>query len=323
MYDYQLYNMSAEDRWAYPTIWLPLYLRDHEDIERSYQWCFRAKKLPIPCEMPDAKTQLNHILSERFDSIHNTFESIPTIASDQIAPKGAAEDGFISYIQKNSRLKVYTNTRIQHTFYEWDSLLERHTVKKGEGFRGYYYPDLLVVDDTSKLVFDIEIDEPYSLVDGKPLHILWAEDLLNPDPYDNPDDRRNEYMVMYRVVVIRFAEEQVIKYPSKCLGLINEFIRLVVSSNGSSNIEYSHLFDGWSEDMLVERWTEDEAYEMAYNKYRDTYLNLPPANKATYTPKEGGISVDALTKAFEEAMRKMSHLPEGLKWGVPPQNDNH
>lgn len=324
MFDNLICNVSKDDRWTYPSVWVPEYLRRSSDIVASYEICFRANRLPIPSTLPDSKTQLDHILLTAQESAVNLFKTVAIGSGIQMPPKGAAEARFMDYIQKNSSFKVLGSTRVKQYFLNWNKREEGFTVKTGDSFRDYYYPDMILVDEDSKLVFDIEIDEPYSLVDGKPHHVLWFEDGIEPNPYDNPDEVRNEYISQHRVVVVRFAEEQVVRYPAKCLVLINEVIRLVTENDGSHDIDYSHIFDSWSEDMFKERWTEDEASIMAYNKYRDSYLNLQTAQDATYTPREGGISVASLTKALEAALANMPKQQKAIDWNTPyhpPQND--
>ena len=43
----------------------------------------------------------------------------------------------------------------------------------------YYYPDFTFICDETRLHIDIEIDEPYSLPDKKPIHYVGIDEWQN------------------------------------------------------------------------------------------------------------------------------------------------
>ena len=124
---------------------------------------------------------------------------------------------------------------------------------------GYYYPDIVIV--TQGIFIDIEIDEPYSEEDGTPIH--YFESLSgNPVSIDN---RRNKVLSTAGWEIIRFAEEQVVNYPSECIACIKEVIESILTGGAHAPFITSKI--------VVKKWSEGQASYYALNKYRDTYLH--------------------------------------------------
>lgn len=111
-----------------------------------------------------------------------------------------------------------------------------------------FVPDAAYVDPLSGLCIDIEIDEPYSLPDGEPIHYVGSL-----------DEYRNSFFSGKGWFVIRFAEEQVAKYPEECIQYIVGFISQL--SLGTRPM-FSHP---------IKRWTKSEALLLVSNDYRQTY----------------------------------------------------
>jgi len=122
----------------------------------------------------------------------------------------------------------------------------------------YYMPDIIFSMKNTGLFIDIEIDEPYLGSDGTPIHFIGADNI------------RNKFFLDMRWIVIRFAEEQVVKYPEKCLlfigGVINSLKKL------SLDIPYDIL-------PSISQWTKEDAYKMAFKRSRNTYLPKPLVEK--------------------------------------------
>lgn len=119
----------------------------------------------------------------------------------------------------------------------------------------FYYPDILIHKDG--LFIDIEIDEPYSGENGMPIHYL--------DEFS--DEERNMFFRSCGFEVIRFAEEQICKFPEACVSVINDFIDLVLSGGD--------YYETISTHISIKKWTLDEAFEYADRQHRNTYLPQP------------------------------------------------
>ena len=111
------------------------------------------------------------------------------------------------------------------------------------------YPDIIYKCPKTGLLVDIEIDEPYVGYNGKPIH--------HEDSYD---DLRNKTFLENRWIVVRLTERQVVQNLSGCLDLIMSIADLTFFQNMEFDID------------IEKRWSKEVAYEMAFKRYRDTYL---------------------------------------------------
>lgn len=116
----------------------------------------------------------------------------------------------------------------------------------------FYYPDLILVDKSSKLVFDIEIDEPYSL------------DTKNPIHFDDSDKQRDEYFIENGFIVIRFSENQIVDSTEFCIAVINLVKESVLA------FDTSKIYDEM--EFSYPCWTYEDAFKMAYNNSRQAIL---------------------------------------------------
>ncbi|MCT7968949.1 hypothetical protein NG799_21800 [Laspinema sp. D1] len=123
----------------------------------------------------------------------------------------------------------------------------------------YEYPyttDCAYVNSRSNISIDIEVDEPYIYSSKEPYHYInsWT------------DEKRNEFFLERNWIVIRFAEEQVARWPLSCCKVvattINELTGQPIPETLASQPDLPR----------IKRWTEAEAKEMAYNNFRNTYL---------------------------------------------------
>lgn len=114
-----------------------------------------------------------------------------------------------------------------------------------------YNPDFTMVCKKTNLHIDIEIDEPYTLKDKKPIHYI-----------DSSDDKRNEFFLDNNWCVIRFSEKQIINETIECIETIKSVYNNIIEMNPS-----------YSTDLKPEpRWTYEESFIMQNNKFRENYL---------------------------------------------------
>ncbi|MEZ4887837.1 MAG: bifunctional DNA primase/polymerase [Chitinophagales bacterium] len=126
-----------------------------------------------------------------------------------------------------------------------------------EEIEDFYMPDIVYYDKKNELLIDIEIDEPYLTSDGSPIHCIGS------------DDSRNDFFINHSWIVIRFAEEQVVKYPNQSYRFIKKVIKKV------KEVDFSETEFRYRVDM----WTKNEAYKMAYNRFRQSYLRSNLSNR--------------------------------------------
>jgi hypothetical protein len=133
-----------------------------------------------------------------------------------------------------------------------DNIHERLTLTI-PNFPKPYSPDFAYIDRGLNLYIDIEIDEPYS--SSKPIH------------YKGKDDRRNQFFISRGWIVIRFCEEQVVRYPRQCCKAIAEVIADIVGDS----LELIR-FENTPPLPQIKHWTNGEAIIMIKNQARDRYL---------------------------------------------------
>ncbi len=121
-----------------------------------------------------------------------------------------------------------------------------------------YSMDMAYVEEETGLSINIEIDEPYEGKKKQPHHCLD----------DDKDRKRNTFFLERNWVIIRFAEEQVVKNPQGCCRYLVEVI--VNFTQDKSLLEKVQQFPTLEP---VKAWTVSEARQLAVWKYRETYLH--------------------------------------------------
>ncbi len=130
-----------------------------------------------------------------------------------------------------------------------------------------YQPDFIYHDSLINLYVDIEIDEPYVMQSGKPIHYRIGDESI--------DDYRNNYFNYHRWVVIRFAEEQIIRFPKECCKYISDVIsdKFIIHSSFDD-------FNGIGRLKRVKQWTEEEAKDLYNNNFRQNLISNSKLEKA-------------------------------------------
>ncbi|PSF33481.1 hypothetical protein C7H19_20030 [Aphanothece hegewaldii CCALA 016] len=124
------------------------------------------------------------------------------------------------------------------------------------GSKYRYSQDIILIDPASGLHFDIEIDEPYEGKSKQPHHCI-----------DEAQDRqRNQFFLAGNWIIVRFAEEQVVKYPHACCGYLTDVIATL------TGINYHHKKLKKQNLPLVKCWTRNDARRMAAWSHREQYL---------------------------------------------------
>lgn len=153
--------------------------------------------------------------------------------------RGRAEAEFETYLRQYFPGFICTGPAFQIPDYEYP-----------------YTPDFIYVDPELNLWIDIEIDEPYAYDTKKPIHYI-----------DSRDEDRNDFFIQRGWVVIRFSEEQVVRYPDRCCKTIARAIADILGDDSILN-----SFNYVSDLKPATRWTSEQGLEMAHNNYRDSYL---------------------------------------------------
>ena len=158
------------------------------------------------------------------------------------AQRGWSENKFFDVLNQYFSGKLYRGYKLQNPSYS-------------EGY--HYTADICYRDELLNLFIDIEIDEPYGYRSGNPIHGID----------NNNEDERNQHFLRCGWFVVRFAEEQVVRYPQACCKTIAE---LIAEITGEPIPAYLAIINPLPP---INRWTTEEAFEMWKQQYRNTYLN--------------------------------------------------
>lgn len=116
--------------------------------------------------------------------------------------------------------------------------------------KNYYYPDFVVRGRHNNIIIDVEIDEPYN-TQGEPMHYL--------------DDDRNLSFLLWGWGVIRFSEEQIVRWPDYCYKVIKDYYHAIMDKKCYDNFDITQ--------HELPRWDKMKAVEYSQNNYRYTYLS--------------------------------------------------
>lgn len=121
-----------------------------------------------------------------------------------------------------------------------------------------YLPDI-TLELNSGIKIDIEIDEPYIGLNGKPIHYL----------NNDYDLRRDASFLNKRWIVVRFAEQQIVQHGENCIKVLynlkkalEDFTNPLIDSNFIGDLQ------------PIRHWTRDEAHAFAFRRLRNDYLNI-------------------------------------------------
>lgn len=123
-----------------------------------------------------------------------------------------------------------------------------------EGYHPYE-PDISIIERDNKygIRIDIEIDEPYSGVERKPIHYIGCG-----------DDYRDLCITNLGWIVVRFSEKQIHTEADSCIN----YIKYIIGQIDSDVVPNSYHFP-----KPDKRWTETDARVMSVMKYREEMLH--------------------------------------------------
>lgn len=169
-------------------------------------------------------------------------QALPPDGSNSRARRGWSEPNFQEYLEHFFPEKIHTG----------------ETIYRNETKQFPYTPDFIYVDPAIGLHVDIEIDEPYAYLNRKPTHYIGHE----------KDETQNQAILSREWIIVRFSEEQVIRWPESCCKTIAEAIAEVVGS------EILKPFTQVKDLPTQSRWTEEGAIAMAEQATRQDYMTV-------------------------------------------------
>lgn len=143
---------------------------------------------------------------------------------------------------------------------------------------------LIYFSPKDNLVINIEVDIPYDINSRMPLSYIISG-------YGHISRKRDKYLNNHKWFVIRFAEEQVVKYPMSCVKSLSIYIDYILNSN-----EVSGTFSSTPKLPEIDCWTFKKAVELASNCVREEYLNIEDCGKS---PNYSDLAVYNYEKQME------------------------
>ncbi len=211
-------------------------LKKYDDLLTLYN----RQKAEYNKQLKDLNSPEN-IAAYRKESLLNAVKATQSYDfRDSKAQEGYSEKRFNDYLKKYFGNKIHKNLAINIPNFSYP-----------------YTPDFSYIDPLTNLHIDIEIDEPYTYKKSEPIH------------YQGKDNQRNQYFLDRGWIVVRFCEEQIVKYPDGCCKVIAQVISETLNDNDNLIIS---KFKNIQQPPNIPQWTELEAINMAKNKYRKTYL---------------------------------------------------
>ena len=216
-----------------------LWCDDYDDIQINAQ-----RKLRYEQQMIQYRQDLAAYEKKVDDALSDTSLSIfREIEREKRLNSSSRGDELSREVQKG-RHEILFVKKLRDAFGDKITDKIEFTLPNGNAF----VPDAAYIDPSTGLCIDIEVDEPYTLPERKPIHYIGG-----------PDEYRNSFFSDKGWFVIRFAEGQIAKHPDECIGFIKDFI---------SNLKIGKIP---SFDYHIDRWTIGEACVLAKNNYRQSY----------------------------------------------------
>ena len=168
-----------------------------------------------------------------------------------------------NYFKNSAHFAYSDNTNIRGRHEEkFDAFLRQifgGNILNNVCVNGKYYPDLVYFNSEYNIKIDIEIDEPYDFERHYPIHVMGT------------DNNRDEYFLQSGWIVLRFTEYQVAKYPYACAYKIYEIIKKINNGGASIPIKFAYLNEIETDNLTEKAWTFEEANDMAFRKFRNSY----------------------------------------------------
>lgn len=120
-----------------------------------------------------------------------------------------------------------------------------------ENMNNSFIPDFVIICQETGVHIDVEIDEPYSLPEKKPIHYS-----------DSEDDLRDSFFNSINWVVVRFSEKQIYLQAQQCILLIEKLLYCI-----------RHHQEFFFNDVSLSHkgWTYEESLVMVKNNARNNY----------------------------------------------------
>lgn len=192
---------------------------------------------------------VNYTISDKFDNDYYPIVKIPKKGSIVFPHRN-------NKAQRRGFTEVDFETKLRKSFpLDCNYAVSGDVCILPPHFDRPYEPDIAIIEKSNKygIRIDIEIDEPYSGVDKKPIHFI-----------DCGDEFRDRVFNALGWIVIRFSERQIFRESENCIAFIQHILTLIDND--------FQLTVPKNEPSPEKRWTETEAKTMIVEKSRENLL---------------------------------------------------
>lgn len=225
-----------------------IYFREEKSLKRKYQESVEKyntyqqtyQKKIIEWEEETNRIKNDQILIKEFRdrAISDLFSRTVKPSRFLISQKGFSEHDFHLVLNKYFGSNILINKVIDDTRFDIP-----------------YQPDFIYYDNKTNLHIDIEVDEPYTFDKGIPIHYFSNGSSI--------DHFRDNYFLNANWIVIRFCEEQVVKYSAECCKLIASTIDKLIGFR-----DFTKVFAGIGIIPQIPHWTYEESIELYKQNHR-------------------------------------------------------
>lgn len=177
---------------------------------------------------------------------------------------------------KEAKLGVSENIFLPFLKRAFGEKIKRGIIVSDSSDFEFYFPDFVYHDNLKQIYVDIEIDEPYELKTGKPIHCTFD------------DTSRNYFFIGNYWSVIRFSEKQVITEPENCI----KTIQSIVNSLENYSLAWTAYF---TEDSS---WDEKTSIQIEKEGYREQYLGINKVARTSLSKNYDAIETRFYPRTF-------------------------
>lgn len=238
-------------------------LQEYETAKQAHAEQEKSRQTPEGLQAYRAERRWQALTEARGPDGEHDLQSWPT--------QGASEAWFFQQLQKAFPGKVSKQPYVEFS----------------ADYKRPYTPDITLTYPLkgSRLLIDIEIDEPYTLKEQKPTH------------FQGNDDARNDHFRERGWVVIRFTEAQVIRQPQSCIKQVAE-----VLADLTQDPSLLEPFVGVPDLDPQRQWTQAEALEMAQRQEREPVLQELPQVVDRSRPRPRGKKAAFEPSIYQQAI---------------------
>ena len=185
-----------------------------------------------------------------------------------------------------------------------DKVLTNYTIAQDDD-NLCFVPNYIVSVSDRKLYIDVEIDVPYDLESGEPQSFVGTP--ANPDEMSFSKQNHDNFFEKQGWVVIRFAEEQIVKQPISCCKYIAQTIYELIGDD--LVLQKFNTVDNISP---LDTWSFSQCELLRNERYRENYLGIENPTQSEVAQDETPQNDSIQDAELQEDTSQEENLQEEL-----------